>query len=77
MTALTGAPFAGFGHESLELEIEFRDHMVGRSLTSDSIDPELNSHRRHSALDYLSPINYERSRSTAFRTSPTPSTETG
>ena len=37
-----------------------------------------NPHRRHSALDYLSPINYERSHlpDTLYR-SPTPSTETG
>jgi putative transposase len=37
-----------------------------------------NPHRRHSALDYLSAINYARSHSAKadFR-SPTPSTETG
>jgi len=37
-----------------------------------------NPHRRHSALDYLSPINYERSHSKdAGYRSPTPSIETG
>jgi putative transposase len=37
-----------------------------------------NPQRRHSALDYLSPINYERSHSQkAFTASPTPSIETG
>jgi transposase InsO family protein len=44
----------------------------------DFIEGWYNPHRRHSALDYLSPINYERSHSAEadFR-SPTPSTETG
>jgi putative transposase len=37
-----------------------------------------NPHRRHSALDYLSPINYETSHQhKTFTASPTPSTETG
>jgi putative transposase len=37
-----------------------------------------NPHRRHSALDYLSPINYERIQQTESLTaSPTPSIETG
>jgi len=44
----------------------------------DFIEGWYNPHRRHSALDYLSPINYERNHSAQadFR-SPTPSTETG
>jgi 3-phenylpropionate/cinnamic acid dioxygenase small subunit len=44
----------------------------------DFIEGRYNSHRRHSALDYPSPINYERSHpaETGFRR-PTPSTETG
>jgi hypothetical protein len=37
-----------------------------------------NPHRRHSALDYLSPINYERSHYSEESTaSPTPSTQSG
>jgi hypothetical protein len=37
-----------------------------------------NPHRRHSALDYLSPINYERNlQYKTFTASPTPSIETG
>ena len=37
-----------------------------------------NPHRRHSAIDYLSPIDYERTyrQETLYR-SPTPSTESG
>ena len=31
----------------------------------DFIEGWYNPHRRHSSLDYLSPINYERSHSTA------------
>jgi putative transposase len=44
---------------------------------SDFIERRHNSHRRHSALDYPSPINYERSHpaETGFR-KPTQSTET-
>jgi len=37
-----------------------------------------NPHRRHSALDYLSPINYERCQQhKTFIASPTPSSEPG
>jgi putative transposase len=37
-----------------------------------------NPHRRHSALDYLSPINYERSHySVELTASPPPSTQPG
>jgi len=37
-----------------------------------------NPHRRHSALDYLSPINYERSHySEELTASPPPSTQPG
>ncbi|GEM_PF-2607710 len=44
----------------------------------DFIEGSYNPHRRHSALDYRSPINYERSHSAqADYRSPTPSTETG
>jgi putative transposase len=44
----------------------------------DFIEGWRHPHRRHSALDYLSPINYERSHSAqADYRSPTPSTATG
>ena len=49
-----------------------------RMAVFDFIEGWYNPHRRHSALDYLSPINYERSHSQkAFNTSPTLSIETG
>jgi transposase InsO family protein len=49
-----------------------------RMAVFDFIEGRYNSHRRHSALDYPSPINYERSHpaETGFRR-PTPSIETG
>jgi putative transposase len=66
---------------TLECELlnrrSFKTQVEARLAVFDFIEGWYNPHRRHSALDYLSPINYERSRSTASRTSPTPSTESG
>jgi len=66
---------------TLECELlnrrSFKTQVEARMAVFEFIEGWYNPHRRHSALDYLSPINYERSRSTASRTSPTPSTETG
>ena len=67
---------------TLECELlnrqRFKTQVEARMAVFDFIEGWYNPHRRHSALDYLSPIDYERSYSaeTAFR-SPTPSTETG
>jgi putative transposase len=56
----------------------FKTQTEARMAVFDFIEGWYNPHRRHSALDYHSPINYERSYSAeaGFR-SPTPSTETG
>jgi len=56
----------------------FKTQVEARMAVFDFIEGRYNSHRRHSALDYPSPINYERSHpaETGFRR-PTPSTETG
>jgi len=67
---------------TLECELlnrqNFRTQAEARMAVFDFIEGWYNPHRRHSALDYLSPINYERSRSAeADFPSPTPSTETG
>jgi putative transposase len=67
---------------TLECELlnrrRFKTQVEARIAVFDFIEGWYNPHRRHSALDYLSPVNYERSYSAApdFR-SPTPSTETG
>ncbi len=67
---------------TLECELlnrrSFKTQVEARIAIFDFIEGWYNPHRRHSALDYLSPINYERSYSAKadFR-SPTPSTETG
>jgi len=67
---------------TLECELldrrHFRTQVEARMAVFEFIEGWYNPHRRHSALDYLSPINYERShlRETLYR-SPTPSTETG
>lgn len=67
---------------TLECELlnrrRFKTQVEARMAVFDFIEGWYNPHRRHSALDYLSPINYERSHSAEadFR-SPTPSTETG
>jgi putative transposase len=56
----------------------FKTQIEARMAVFDFIEGWYNPHRRHSALGYLSPINYERSHSatTDYR-SPTPSTEPG
>jgi putative transposase len=58
--------------------ISFKTQVEARMAVFDFIEGWYNPHRRHSALDYLSPIDYERNRSvkTDYR-SPTPSTESG
>ena len=67
---------------TLECELlnrrSFKTQVEARIAVFDFIEGWYNPHRRHSALDYLSPINYERSHlhETLYR-SPTPSTETG
>jgi putative transposase len=67
---------------TLECELldrrRFKTQIEARMAVFEFIEAWYNPHRRHSALDYLSPINYERShlRETLYR-SPTPSTETG
>jgi putative transposase len=43
----------------------FKTQLEARMAIFDFIEGWYNPHRRHSALDYLSPINYERSHSTA------------
>ena len=67
---------------TLECELLNRQNcktqVEARMAVFDFIEGWYNPHRRHSALDYLSPINYERSHSAKadFR-SPTPSTQSG
>jgi putative transposase len=67
---------------TLECELldrrRFKTQIEARMAVFEFIEAWYNPHRRHSALDYLSPINYERSHllDTLYR-SPTPSTETG
>ena len=66
------------------LECELLDHRrfktqsEARMAVFEFIEGWYNPHRRHSALDYLSPINYQRNHSaeTDYQ-SPTPSTEPG
>jgi putative transposase len=67
---------------TLECELlsrrRFKTRGEARIAVFDFFEGWYNPHRRHSALDYLSPINYERSHSAqAHYRSPTPSTETG
>src|SRR5271154_2077276 len=67
---------------TLECELldrrRFKTPSEARMAVFEFIEGWYNPHRRHSALDYLSPINYERNHSakTDYR-SPTPSTEPG
>jgi putative transposase len=67
---------------TLECELldrrRFKTQIEARIAIFEFIEGWYNPHRRHSALDYLSPINYERSHSKdpGYR-SPTPSIETG
>ncbi len=67
---------------TLECELldrrSFKTQAEARMAVFDFIEGWYNPHRRHSALDYLSPINYERSQQTqTLTTSPSPSTESG
>jgi putative transposase len=67
---------------TLECELldrrRFKTQIEARIAIFEFIERWYNPHRRHSALDYLSPINYERSHSKdADYRSPTPSIETG
>lgn len=67
---------------TLECELldrcRFKTQIEARMAVFEFIEGWYNPHRRHSALDYLSPINYERIQKTESSTaSPTPSTETG
>lgn len=56
----------------------FKSQIEARMAIFEFIEGWYNPHRRHSALDYRSPINYERSHSAkADYRSPTPSTESG
>ena len=56
----------------------FRTQVEARMAIFEFIEGRYNSHRRHSALDYLSPINYERSHySEELTASPPPSTQPG
>ena len=67
---------------TLECELldrrRFKTQIEARMAVFDFIEGWYNPHRRHSALDYLSPINYERIQPTEHLTaSPSPSTESG
>jgi putative transposase len=67
---------------TLECELldrrSFKDHSEARLVVFEFIEGWYNPRRRHSALDYQSPINYERSRSPSLRTeNGNLSTETG
>src|SRR5271157_3835671 len=67
---------------TLECELlnrrSFKTQVEARTAVFDFIEDWYNPHRRHSALDYLSLINYERNHSAqADYRSPTPSTESG
>jgi len=67
---------------TLECELldrrHFRTQVEARMAVFEFIEGWYNPHRRHSALDYLSPINYERSHYSEESTaSPPPSTQPG
>src|SRR5260370_976953 len=67
---------------TLECELldrrRFKTQVEARMTVFECIEGWYNPHRRHSALHYLSPINYEWSQQTESLTaSPTPSIETG
>jgi putative transposase len=76
-TAMCESFFATLECELLNRQ-SFKTQVEARMAVFNFIEGWYNPHRRHSALDYLSPINYERSHSAEadFR-SPTPSTESG
>ena len=67
---------------TLECELldrrRFQTQAEARMAVFDFIEGWYNPHRRHSALDYRSPIGYERiNQQQALTPSPIPSTETG
>jgi len=67
---------------TLECELldrrRFKTQIEARMAVFEFIEGWYNPHRRHSALDYLSPIDYERIQPTrTLTTSPSPSTEPG
>ena len=67
---------------TLECELldrcRFRPQAEARMAVFEFIKGRYIPHRCHSALDYLSPINYQRSHQVqGFTASPSPSTETG
>jgi putative transposase len=67
---------------TLECELlyrsRFRTQVEARMAVFEFIEGWYNPHRRHSAIDYLSPINYERNhQSQGFTASPPPSTQPG
>ena len=67
---------------TLECELldraSFRTQVEARMAVFEFIEGWYNPHRRHSAIDYLSPINYERNhQSQGFTASPPPSTQSG
>ena len=66
--------FATLGCEVLDRR-SLKTPAEARSAVFEFIEGWYNPHRRHSGLDYLSPIDYERKN--AYYHSPTPSTETG
>jgi putative transposase len=67
---------------TLECELldrrHFKTQVEARMAVFDFIEGWYNPHRRHSAINYLSPVDYERTyrQETLYR-SPTPSTESG
>ena len=71
--ALCESFFATLECELLDRQ-RFRDQADARLAVFDFIEGWYNPRRRHSALDYLSPIVYERSRGTSNRTVPSGST---
>jgi putative transposase len=67
---------------TLECELldrsSFRTQVEARMAVFEFIEGWYNPHRRHSAIDYLSPINYERNhQSQGFTASPPPPTQPG
>jgi putative transposase len=67
---------------TLECELldrrRFKTQIEARMAIFEFIEGWYNPQRRHSALDYLAPINYERNHQhKTFTASPTPSIETG
>ena len=75
--AMAESFFATLECELLERR-SFKTQVEARMAVFDFIEGWYNPHRRHSALDYHSPINYERSHQLkALTASPTLSTESG